>query len=141
MKNAAKITILGILALSCCQTANAQWGRRTQRQGGGMFSRMQARTQQRWDNRNQQISMRTGRSVEQVDARRTRRVQILGAVLGGLGDGLSGYASIMNYTSPAIQPYRSNSSVLPSNFSQQMQWRSYNLNYSRNQWHAPANGF
>ncbi|MFK7819047.1 MAG: hypothetical protein AB8G99_10035 [Planctomycetaceae bacterium] len=103
--------------------------------------RMQARSQQRWDNRNQQISTRTGRPVEVVDARRTRRWTTVAAIMGGVGAGLSGYSSAIGYSSPTIQPYRSSGSSLPSNFSQQMQWRSYNRSYSSNPAHASAYGY
>lgn len=137
MRNSAiRFAALGILALSVCSTAEAQRGRRN---SSGAFSGMRARTQQRWDSRNQQISMRTGRPVQQVEQARVRRMEMLGAALGGVGAGLGAYSSSIGYSSPSIAPYRSSSPSIPSY--QQSNWAAYNQSYSTNPWHAPANGF
>jgi hypothetical protein len=81
------------------------------------------------------VASRTGKPVEEVTEKRVRRLEVFGAALGGTGAGLSATADAFDYSSPTINTFDSSPS-LPSNFSQQMNWNSFNLNYSTNPSHA-----
>lgn len=83
------------------------------------------------------VSARTGMSVQEVEARRIRRLEIMGAIVGGMGAGLSGAASTMN-TAPSTTTTTNRSGGLPSNFSNRMQMNAFNRSYSTNSSHAPV---
>lgn len=91
----------------------------------------------RKDAQDTKTAQRTGQTFEEVRQKRIRRLEMLGAIVGGAGAGLSGAASTMSYSTPATIAPRSSSS-LPSNFSNQTQWNSFNRSYSTNPWHAPV---
>ncbi len=101
-------------------------------------TRMGQRRQARVDARDTRVAERTGRTVDEVRQKRIRRLETLGAILGGAGAGLSGAASTMDFSTPTVDPFDTSSSTLPSNFSNRMQWNSFNRNYSTNPWHAPV---
>lgn len=83
------------------------------------------------------VSARTGMSIQEVEARRVRRLEIMGAIVGGMGAGLSGAASAMN-TVPSTTTTTNRSGGLPSNFSNRMQMNAFNRSYSTNMNHAPV---
>lgn len=85
------------------------------------------------------VAARTGKPVEEVTEKRARRLEAFSAGVSGLGAGLSGAADSFDYSSSTINTFDT-SSALPSNFSQQMNMNSFNLNYSTNADHAPVTG-
>jgi len=104
---------------------------------GGRLTRFGENWIARKQEQDVRTAQRTGKPVEQVMQKRIHRIEMFGAAVGGLGAGLSAGASQMNFSSPtSAGPYRS--SQLPSNFSQQSNWNSYNRTYSTNPYHAPV---
>ena len=79
------------------------------------------------------VAQRTGKSVDEVTAKRLRRLEMFGAAVEGLGAGLGAAADSMNYSQPST--YSSGSST---NYSRYSNWGSFNRNYSRNPDHAPV---
>jgi hypothetical protein len=101
------------------------------------YTKMGQKILARKDAQDTKTAQRTGQTFDEVREKRIRRLEVLGAVMGGAGAGLSGAASTMNYSAPATTT-PSSSSSLPSSFSNQMQWNSFNRSYSTNPWHAPV---
>lgn len=95
---------------------------------------------ERWLREDAKRSERTGKTMAEVAADRTRRQQVTAAILLGVAGGLSSASAAMNAATP-YEPYSPAAAALPFNAYQsrlradQMQ---FNLNYARNPDHAPV---
>jgi hypothetical protein len=64
----------------------------------------------RKDAQDTKTAHRTGQTFDEVRQKRIRRLEVLGAIMGGAGAGLSGAASTMSYSAPSTASPRSSSS-------------------------------
>jgi len=156
------ITVLTVLFGSTAETASAQLfrkahERRLQRErakhpdsaamrpnaynpdGKGLKPLRRVKVE-RWLQQDAKRSQRTGESMTELAAARTRRMQITGALLMGVAGGLSGASAAMNATTP-YEPYspgRSGSGASAYQQSLQAERAIFNRTYSINPDHAPV---